>query len=604
MPEPVTVILIGAAAYSWLKGREQHAAGAVIPGAPGTQVVPGTLAPNGQPVPIPSPVGGPISIAASGTGGSAPLATNTGNANGLPLTAALVAATPVPGDLAFILDNETALMLREYAALHPQDFQVFLDRYADRMQMREDGYFKMLTDPPPAGFQMTPQMVASMGNAAYKVAQGLNGVAAGRSVDLFGLSATAAGAIPGVNKDFVSALQGLALTYRAITATITLADISAIAVANGVGIMDVTAQMLAAGSQGVVAGQIFGAEAVGAVVAPIAAPIASLSGVLMAVGLVVDIAFTIIGNEPDIQKAIDVALDVASLVCLFIPVVGWIIAIVIQLVKFIIDLFGEDLFGGGLSHAQREALEAARYGENIGPMWPELADAFSPRELQRSIYQWGSGYCGGNHTVAMSVNLILHAGDVLMVGGKMYTVPADTTLGIANQGCYFYAGTPWAGITNDEQAWALAKYASRNGILAEAQVGISEALKPQFDIPTQNIISARMHPVQTFIDHGLSLDQIDTIIAEYRAQPHLNAVAIAFGWAKWQDMLGDVLHDEWMAFQFAITHGSLHDFAVANGYTNMFAFREAAIASYSTALNTVQMAVRWAQAEAASLVTI
>jgi hypothetical protein len=612
MPEPVTIVLVGAAAWAWLKGKQATQAGTVAPGAPGTVVTPGTITPSGDPVPNPTgaPPPGvpqPPSVAGSGTGPDAPLATNTGNVNGVSFGQAAdpnANITVIPADLVAILDDQSALMFREYVALHPDQFQVFLDRYAHNIELRDDMLFHAITDPPTGGYQLTPDMAVGLGTAAYKVVQGLNGVAAGNYGDLFGVSSTIAGKIPGLDPNFVKTMQGLALGYRAFTQLTTLADIQAIAAANGVGILDVTSSMLTSGAAGVydAAGNLVSVAETPMVAGAFAsAPIASLGGALMAVGLVLDIGFTIAGDEPDVQKAIDVALDVASLVCLFIPVVGWIIAIVIQLVKFIIDLFGSDLFGGGLSHAQREMLETARYSENISPMYPELANDYTPRELWSSIVQWGSGYCGGRHIVAMSVNMILRAGDVVMVGGAPYTLPGDMTLGFGAQPCYWLAGTPFEKMTNDEQAWALAKYGATNGFTAEAQAGIREDLKAQFNTPTVNILMARTQTMKTFIDHGFTLDQIDQVAAEYRAQPHLAELAKSFGFDDWQHFFAFVVNDEWVAFSHSTTHGSLHDFALANGFQSVYEFRTAALATYETAWNAMHGALAWAQAEAAAL---
>jgi hypothetical protein len=567
--EPVTLVAGGLLLYGWLKGK-----GPTTSSPAQLAATPASSTAHLQ----------ALGTAQSGTGPDAPLATTTSVVNGIPFAQG-ASATPVP-DLVSVLDNDTAMMMRAYAALNPEDFQVWLDRYASHIQMRDDFYFQALTDPPTGGYQPTPGMILSMGSAAYKVMQAFNGVAVGKYGDVFGAAASVAGVIPGVDPMLVKSLQGLVLGYRAFSAAVTVSDIASIAAANGVGIMDVTGSMLSAG----------GVSATFA-----AAPIASMAGVLMAVGLVVDIGFTIAGNAPDVQKAIDVALDVASLACLFIPVVGWVIAIVIQLVKFIIDLFGGDLFGGGLSHAQREALETARYGQNLNPMFPELANAFTPRELHRAICNWTSGYCGGVHVIAMAVNLVLKDGDVVYVAGQPRTISTQdlgtgapvllppgttqTTLGIGDNGpnggqCYWLKGSPFEMMTNDEMAWALGMYATKNGVIAEAQAGIAEALKTQFNDPVQNTIEARAQPMANFLAHGLSLDQIDQVALEYRAQPHLNALATAFGWPDWQHMLADVMHDEWAIFNIITTHGSLHDFALQNGYPTMYALRAHAFATY------------------------
>lgn len=570
MPEPITLIVGGVALYTWLKKKAP-------PTPQQLAAAPAAATADNHPIAL-----------ASGTGQTGPLATTTSVVNGLPLAQADQAAS-VPSDLVAALDNDSALMFRAYVALNPQDFATFLDRYANNIQLHNDLYFQALTDPPPGGYQVTPGMIAAMGSAAYKVGQALNGVAVGKYGDLFGAAASAAGAVPGVSPQLVQALQGLTLGYRAFTSGLqAMNTIGELALANGVSTLDMTASLFGVGGSALTTG--------------VAAPIASLSGMLMAVGLVIDIGMTIAGDAPDVQKAIDVALDVASLVCLFIPVVGWVIAIVIQLVKFIIDIFGGDLFGGGLSHAQREALETARYGENLNPMFPELANAFTPRELHRAICNWTTGYCGGIHNIAMGVNLVLVDGDVLTIGGQTFTVtsalgtgspillpPGATqiTLGIVDNGagghgCYALKGGPFEAMTNDEMAWAIAKYATVNGIIAEAQAGIAEALKTQFNIPVQNTIMARAAPMKNFVDHNVSLDQIDQIALEYRAQPHLNALAAAYGFGTWQDMFAMVVADEWRVFNWTVSHGSLHDFAVQNGFKSMYAFRATAFASYET----------------------
>lgn len=592
--EPVTLVAGGLLLYGWLKGR------------PAAGVTPSQIAalPTGPAAATATNVS--LGTAQAGTGADAPLATTTSVVNNVPFAQGAT-ATPVP-DLVSVLDNDTAMMMRAYAALNPEDFQVWLNRYADHIQMRNDFYFQALTDPPTGGYQPTPGMMLSMGSAAYKVMQAFNGVAVGKYGDVFGAAASVAGVIPSVDPMLVKSLQGLVLGYRAFSAAVTVSDIAGIAAANGVGLMDVTGSMLSAG----------GVSATFA-----AAPIASMAGVLMAVGLVVDIGFTIAGNAPDVQKAIDVALDVASLVCLFIPVVGWVIAIVIQLVKFIIDLFGGDLFGGGLSHAQREALETARYGENLNPMFPELSNAYTPRELHRVLCNWTSGYCGGIHVIAMAVNLVLKDGDVVYVAGKPLTISASdlgtgapvllppgatqTTLGIGDNGpnggqCYWLKGTPFEWMTNDEMAWALGMYATKNGVIAEAQAGIREDLKTQFNDPVQNTVAARAQPMANFLAHGLTLDQIDQVALEYRAQPHLNALATAYGWPDWQHMLADVMHDEWEIFNIITTHGSLHDFAVQNGYPTMYALRAHAFETYESYWGRAQAAQSTLAANSASVI--
>lgn len=599
MPEPVTLIIGGMALYAFLKGRSaplatmdpeardlilsQVPAGALADQSPLTIIPPGALTTSGS------------TIAAE---------------EGIPLGQSMLvpldtSELTVPADLVAALDADTALMFRKYAALNPADFEAFLDRYADRIVLRNDLMIEMLTGrPPDQPIVASPAMMIGMGTAAYKVAQALNGVAAGKSVDLFGVSASAAGQIPGINQDFVSSLQGLAMGYRAITS---LSQVMGIAAANQVGV----STMMSWGTSSL--------SAIGAYPGLAALP---LAGVLMAVGLVVDIGFTIIGDKPDLQKAIDVALDVASLAVLFIPVIGIVIAIIIQLVKFIIDLFGEDLFGGGMSREQREALEAAKYGERLNPMFPQLANCYTPRELFRVIIQWGSGYCGGKEIVAMAITLPLKAGNRVLIGGQVMTVPADMYLNLGdNEGagggagrpgeenppftgrCAWLQGTMFATMSNDEQAIALGMYASINGVMATAALGVTESLKDQFTDPTEKLIMARAQPMHDFlVKHRMTLDQIDQIALEYRAQPHLNALAHAYDWETWQELFAYTVVQEWRVFNLTMADGALSDFARQNGHATMYAFRATALASYESYYAAAQDALRTLHANMAEAV--
>lgn len=591
MPEPVTLVVIGVGLYAWMKGRGSAPA---VSNPPPQQLAtePATTTGNAHPI---SDV--------SGTGSDAPLATNGSVTSPVPLSGSLAASAAdqqvaqstalqaPPVDLVDALDNETALAMRAYAALNPADFQAFLTRYADRLVLRNDLMFEALTNPPDGGYELTPAMLASMGNAAYKVGQAINGVAVGKSVDVFGLGASVAGAIPGVPPDLVTTLQAAAMGYRTISA---ISDVIAVAGNAGVSVTDLTGLMGLGGSAGAFPGLA-------------ALP---LGGVLMAVGLVVDIGFTIISDKPDLQKAVDIALDVASLVVLFIPVIGLVIALVIQLVKFIIDLFGDELFGGGgKEHEQREILETARYGQNLDPMFPALADALTPRELLKVLIEWGSGYCGGKNVVAMATGIYVRAGDTFMLGGRPYTVPPEqdnTLLYFADNnvvgGCYYFRNTMWAPITNDEMAWILGAYGGdKTRIHAMAQVGIADWRKTQFNDTTINLISARAIPMHDFlVKYHLSLDQCDSIALEYRAQPHLNELAKAYGWATWQEMLGSVIADEWHQFMATITNGSLSDFAHRNGYPTMYKYREAAFKSFEDPWATAHEALLSTRAQKAA----
>lgn len=552
MPEPVLLVLGGIALYKLFKG-----------GA-----APASNPPDIAITPAGSTAGAtPIGTGQAGTTPGSPLATPTSIANQgtAPLAIASTDAIVVPGDLVVALDNDTAMKMRAYAALNPEDFQVFLNRYADRLVLRNDLYMDMLTNGPgDRPIELTPGMMIGLGTSAYKVAQAINGVSAGKSVDVFGISASVAGQIPGVNQDFVSSLQGLTLGYRAITS---IQQVMSIAAANQVGVTT----LMSWGTSSI--------AAVGAYPGLVALP---LAGVLMAVGLVVDIGFTIMGDAPDLQKAIDVALDVASLAVLFIPIIGIVIAVIIQLVKFIIDLFGEALFGGGMTHEQREVIETARYGENLNPMFSELANAYTPRELQRVIEEWGTGYCGGRNVVAIAISLVLFVGDVVPINGRAYTVPADVLLTYPAPGCYTLPA-PYNQMSRDDLAWAVGAYASVNGVVAVAQAGIVDWRKEQFNDPTEKLIMARATTMRKFlVDYNITLDQCDMIAMEYRAQPHLAALAESFGWTTWQELFASIVNDEWQVFNWTVSHGSLSDFAKQNGYPTMYAFRAAALAPWES----------------------
>jgi hypothetical protein len=82
------------------------------------------------------------------------------------------------------------------------------------------------------------------------------------------------------------------------------------------------------------------------------------------------------------------------------------------------------------------------------------------------------------------------------------------------------------------------------------------------------------------VEHGLTLDQCDMIAMEYRAQPHLTALATAFGWGTWQELLAWTVADEWRIFNWTVSQGSLSDFAKQNGHPTMYAFRAAAFAPF------------------------
>jgi hypothetical protein len=192
----------------------------------------------------------------------------------------------------------------------------------------------------------------------------------------------------------------------------------------------------------------------------------------------------------------------------------------------------------------------------------------------------------------MSINLVLKAGDRVTINGSPFTIPHDTLLGLGHQPCYWLGDTMFETMTDDEQAWALGAYASINGIFAMAQVGISDPMKEQFNDPVEKLIMARAQPMHEFlIKHRLTLDEIDQIALEYRAQPHLNALASSFGWASWQEFFASIVSQEWHVFNITVTEGSLSDFAHQNGHPTMYALRAAALAPWETHYQRAQAAI-------------
>lgn len=333
-------------------------------------------------------------------------------------------------------------------------------------------------------------------------------------------------------------------------------------------------------------------KAGGAIATQLELPITNLAEVMLGVGvvaLVADMVFVILGDEPNWMKAVDVAIDAASIVCLFIPTIGWIIAIVLQIIRFIFHLFG----GGGLTHAQRQILETARYAERLHPIFPQIAQAYSPRELLRVLIAWGSGYCGGTHNVAIGTGLHNFPG------------PGDE-LPFGSQDCPYHTG-PNEGITFDEQAMALATRGQTTDFWADAQVGIEANIKVQFNNQVQNTVTARCAVYAEMAAQGLTLDQMDVVAAEFRRTDRLNRFAAIFGWDSWQAMFSMILQPAWADYVATIPAngtGSLNAFAQSLGYADAIALRDAAFSGYRTVgdrildlEDRIQRAGTWALAQ-------
>src|SRR5260370_2178229 len=431
--------------------------------------------------------------------------------------------TPAPADLTKSLDLQTQAEFRNYAALNPPDLQAWLARYTGFLEARATGV--VVHQVPAGGFQLSDRMLATMSLNAVKTLLGvLNGASLGEiAMDLTGLVGGPVSLITGVP---VSAVVSTAKTVTELVTSapavapspavlepvmvpeppldeLLLGDPAAAADALGA----VSGRELAAASVGDgtttfvdITGDLLadpisvaaltpeGAEAAGAVVAPVegalpasfegvpvAAGISNLGPLLQGLGvagLAVDIGFTIPSHKADAVKAIDAALDAAALVCLVLAEtgVGAVLAIVIEAVKFLFDLFGSSSFSSA-AHAQREALETARFGQNLSPMLPLLANALTPRELLQVLIDWSTGYCGGKQIIAMITWLNLPVGTVGHVGGKDVTPSAPTGVPLLAPCCYQYQSTAEAPLTFCGEGLTLGFHGDT--VQAEAQAGIA-----------------------------------------------------------------------------------------------------------------------------------
>jgi hypothetical protein len=299
------------------------------------------------------------------------------------------------------------------------------------------------------------------------------------------------------------------------------------------------------------------------------------------VALLVDIGFVIAGDAPNALKAVNVALDAVALVCLFVPVYGWIIAIVVELVKFIINLFWKPK----LTHAQREAIEAARYAEHLHPIFPQLVDSYSPREVLRVLIEWGSGMCGGKHDVAIITGL--H--NTPAAGFDLYFGDGAATWAGGACGAYYGPNGMAGTLDFDAQAMALATRGQTEDFFALAQAGIVEDKKATINAKVFNLVTTRCEPFAQMAARGLTLDQMDGVAAEYRRTEGLNKFSAIFGFDKWQDMFARTLQPYWTVYIAAHpTEGSLDDFAQTLGYENAIALREAVFAPYRALAERIQ----------------
>ncbi len=532
----------------------------------------------------------------------------------------------LPGSVV-TLDQATAQAFRGYARGNSADYQTWLDHYAGALEARPTGL--VVHQAPAGGFQLSDQMLAAIGlKAAKTLLDVLNGATVTQVVmDLTGLASLPASvatglpvaAIISVGQTWIQALTsspaaaaaelvdvpgGSAAAAGLADGTVQLVDITPALAAEPITVADLTPAAASSLESSIATGGV----ATGGELVLEAPPISNLGGLLQGLGiagLAVDIGFTIASNKPDVVKGIDTALDTAAIACLIFAEtgVGIVLAVVIEVVKFIFDLFSGTLFGGGLSHTEREVLETARYARNLEPMFPEIAGALTPRELLTVLIHWGSGACGGIEQIAMMTWVTMPAGARVRVGGRAATLAADTLLYFAAPGCAIYNtpanyawGATWAGITFDELAVILTQHAAT--FQAEAQAGIAEWRKAPFNTEVVHLVQARIKPAAGMMARGFTLDDIDDVAAEYRRQPKLHAVANFFGFTTWQPMIGAIWAAEWKTFVDRNPHGTLTQFARELGYASARAWRDAGILSFEvfydrmTSLQAVQAALQ------------
>ena len=304
----------------------------------------------------------------------------------------------------------------------------------------------------------------------------------------------------------------------------------------------------------------------------------ALLSVVAVIGFVVSVYFTVTSaTMPDVQKAVNIALDAASLVCAMTGV-GIIVTIIIQAVKFILNTFGSEIFGGGLDHAAREKLEQADYAQELSPMFVELAECVAPRAMVNRLVQWGSGNCGGVHAIAMMTGLRDPVtGAILYFGAP---------------GCYLHTqGGTYRGIaltrpfSMDEQAMLLARHGATD-LVASAQAGIRDDMKAVFNDALVRSVGPRAELWGRMLAEGWTLTEIDRFAHEFHERPRWTRAAQALGFGTWQAWLGAELDPQWKTFVAAgrVREGmSLDTFAQYCGASDMAVLRDQRLGPWTLA---------------------
>jgi len=301
--------------------------------------------------------------------------------------------------------------------------------------------------------------------------------------------------------------------------------------------------------------------------------------VLGVIGVLVDIGFIIAGNQPDALKAINVALDVAILVCMFIPGIGTIIAVVLTVVKLLLSMFGSELFGGGETHKMREAKEASRAMMQAAQMAGELGATLSPRELVRVLWRWASGYCGGTSPVAIVTILYNRPeGQYLTIGRNPCSPPQHGP----------YRDWPDVGAMSlDDQAMALLKYAVLDFELL-IQAGVDPSYLSGANWSLDEGITAKCAAwYELMVEHGLTLDHFDALAAEQRKQPRLAQISSFYGFDDWHALMGWHLQDLWTRYLVTNRQGTLLEFSQRLGYADWITLRDQVADQYGLEMDKV-----------------
>jgi hypothetical protein len=370
-----------------------------------------------------------------------------------------------------------------------------------------------------------------------------------------------------------------------------ITDVAQIDVASNVEALAVAENL----TGGIDAGGVFAGEAGGLEAASSTVEATSMAGdtlsllgpalqVLGVVAILVDVYFTVTGDQSTMMKAVNLVIDAALIVCLFIPVWGWIIALVLTLVKMVLNMFMKD---GKAEKKMREAMETQWYAEHgAKPFMKGLVNVLSPREMVDYMTSWTSGYCGGVNEVAIAFTLINPDDPNEYVGiGSMH--PGSN---LPNE-CYwnslgtYTSAKPYRGLnpyymTRDDMALALV-YHGLTDLRVIIQAGVAEEMKAPMNALMDDFVTKKLEIWrESMVENGLTLDELDMIASEQRKEPRLDAIAAYFGYPDWKMLVQWHLQDYWTRYIVTNREGSLWGFAAACGYDSWITMRDEIMESY------------------------